>query len=517
VAFGASTISQGDANGSALTNQQTPPPGTPVSVSSSGAIPNPTPIAVGPAPAPGSPSFTNNAQTADWICADGSVSSYTLPAGFLSAISQEWADTVANYYASFFAFAQCPPGGTAPPAPIGPDGNPAPLPIPNQGNGQTFFNQATPCDLACPDGTATRFYFRAGLVRAQTQLQANTLALAYACLFGRYQRICIGNLPASKLCSNMPASLKVPIAGGSGLLIQVTAGAVPDGLTFTSDGKSFTLAGTPTTPGTFTFQVDATDGLVRDTVKSFTLSVMGFTDAPPGGTVGTAYGFLFAAAGGVAPYMYQLTGGVLPFGLGFTNGAISGTPSLAQATAITVKVTDATGFSCEQTFPIGIAPAPVVGPDWTTMVWDVAVILPPAPGSITAVGDTVSGNTAGDDNGAFSGVANLHGSLSYTGGAVNCLINVTAFLASGWAASYFTLQILQDGNSVYWNQNIVPGSLPALIPFSLIAGVNSLIEVQGNYGGFDQMFLFAGAGLEFINPTFSGGSISVTFQLKNAP
>jgi hypothetical protein len=68
------------------------------------------------------------------------------------------------------------------------------------------------------------------------------------------------------------------------------------------------------------------------------------TSPLPAGTVGVAYNQTVVARGGRPPYTWAVTAGVLPAGLGPINsstGAITGTPTMQETQAFTVRVTDA--------------------------------------------------------------------------------------------------------------------------------------------------------------------------------
>ncbi|MDL5383493.1 autotransporter domain-containing protein, partial [Aeromonas hydrophila] len=75
------------------------------------------------------------------------------------------------------------------------------------------------------------------------------------------------------------------------------------------------------------------------------------------GTVGTSYSATLTASGGTAPYAYAITAGALPEGLSLNaaRGLISGTPSSAGTTDLTITVTDAKGASSVQNFSITIS------------------------------------------------------------------------------------------------------------------------------------------------------------------
>ncbi len=138
--------------------------------------------------------------------------------------------------------------------------------------------------------------------------------------------------------------------GSAPLSWSLAAGsALPAGLTLSAAG---TIAGTPTAPGTTTFTVRVTDRYGSSSSTSLTITV----DAPPApvitpvtparGTVGVAYRTDLAATGS-APLSWSVApGSTLPAGLTLSaGGSITGTPTKAGSTAVTVRVTDRYGSS----------------------------------------------------------------------------------------------------------------------------------------------------------------------------
>ncbi|MEY2511998.1 MAG: hypothetical protein QOE26_2761 [Verrucomicrobiota bacterium] len=139
----------------------------------------------------------------------------------------------------------------------------------------------------------------------------------------------------------------------------VTAGALPPGLSLTSAGR---ISGTPTVAGTFVGQITATN-TAGSASQSFSIDVGGgssfnapvFTNGnPPGaGSTGSAYGFLYTAAGYPVP-TFGLTAGVLPTGLTLSSaGYISGTPASAGTFDGQITATNTAG-SATQAFSITI-------------------------------------------------------------------------------------------------------------------------------------------------------------------
>ncbi|MFX3575933.1 putative Ig domain-containing protein [Ralstonia mannitolilytica] len=152
----------------------------------------------------------------------------------------------------------------------------------------------------------------------------------------------------------------------------VNSGTVPTGLTW--NGATGTLAGTPTTAGTVSFTVTATDsstgagapfavsGVYTLTIAAPSVTVSPVTLPNPG--VATAYSQTITAANGTAPYTYAVTAGALPAGLSLnTSGVLSGTPSAGGTFNFTITATDANSFTASRAYSVTIgAPTITVNP-----------------------------------------------------------------------------------------------------------------------------------------------------------
>lgn len=125
-------------------------------------------------------------------------------------------------------------------------------------------------------------------------------------------------------------------------------GALPAGLKLNNVG---TVIGTPTSSGTSTFTINATDdGTPPLTVPSPTYTVtidpapaLSVTStAMANGIVGTAYSSAIASAGGVPPLTWSVPANTLPKGLELntSSGLITGTPTTAGLTTFFPTVTD---------------------------------------------------------------------------------------------------------------------------------------------------------------------------------
>ncbi len=130
--------------------------------------------------------------------------------------------------------------------------------------------------------------------------------------------------------------------GGVSPYVWSAVGTLPAGLSLNSG----TISGTPTTIGATTFTLQLTDSDVPPVVvtKSVSLTVnpppLAITTASlTTGTVGAAYSQSLAATGGYSPYIWSVTGS-LPAGLTLSGSVISGTPTAAGITSLTLNATD---------------------------------------------------------------------------------------------------------------------------------------------------------------------------------
>ena len=156
----------------------------------------------------------------------------------------------------------------------------------------------------------------------------------------------------------------------------VASGALPPGLTLSP--TTGILTGTPTTPGTFTFDATVSDSSTpqQTASRSFTIAVatqlLVTTASLPAASVGLPYSQPLAATGGTAPYTWTLaSGSTLPTGLSLSSsGVISGVPSAAGTVSFTVNVVDSSNpvrnaakvLSIQVVGPVVITSPPAIGP-----------------------------------------------------------------------------------------------------------------------------------------------------------
>ncbi len=148
-------------------------------------------------------------------------------------------------------------------------------------------------------------------------------------------------LPPAQLGQSYDASLSV--VGGVAPFVWTFSGAVPAGLTVSSDGR---LSGIPTAPGPTTFTVAVRDGngLIATQqcdhlVAPKPMRILG--ECPlPDATVGSFYRAHALPDGGVPPYRFSVEG-QLPSGVTLSSdGWFSGTPRRPRQGAITIVLED---------------------------------------------------------------------------------------------------------------------------------------------------------------------------------
>ena len=147
-----------------------------------------------------------------------------------------------------------------------------------------------------------------------------------------------------------------PGSGSPGATWTVDSGALPPGLTLSSNDRTATVYGTPTQAGSFRFFLkvrDAPGPWVCCTEEEFTivvdpgLSIATSADLPAG-NVGAAYGYQLATSGGTAQ-TWTLSSGALPTGMSLSpEGALIGTPTQAALAQFTVRAVDGSRIAAKQ-------------------------------------------------------------------------------------------------------------------------------------------------------------------------
>jgi outer membrane autotransporter protein len=286
-----------------------------------------------------------------------------------------------------------------------------------------------------------------------------------------------GALPAAT--AGAAYSQTFTAAGGTGPhTFALAGGALPAGLTLSSAGV---LSGAPTQAGAFDFAVRAIDASTgpgapfSSAAANYTLTVNAptLTLTPAtlvAGVTGQAYSQSFTASGGAAPYTYAVASGALPAGLALTaEGVLSGTPTIAGAADITVRATDANGFTVTAPYAVVINPS--------------AVVAPPVTLEILA-GETATADlTAGAAGGPFTGAALVSLSPVNAGSAVISSPSAGRYVLTFTSAAAFSGR----ATATYTLSNSSGASAPGTVIFvvearpdpALDPEVTGLIAAQG--------------------------------------
>jgi PKD repeat protein len=208
----------------------------------------------------------------------------------------------------------------------------------------------------------------------------------------------------------------------------LSAGTLPGGLTLDPAG---TLDGTPTTPGTYTFSVDASNQVGAASAGPFTLTVTqkpAFTVASPPTTavVGDSYQYQFTTTGSPSPVI-ALASGALPGGLTLSpDGQITGTPTTSGTFTFSVTATNSAGVAAAGPFTITIAQRPaftasnpatsaVVG---TPYEYQFATTGSPIP-TLAVAGGTLPNGLVLSPSGSLTGTPTAPGQFTFSVNAGN--------------------------------------------------------------------------------------------------
>ena len=147
----------------------------------------------------------------------------------------------------------------------------------------------------------------------------------------------------------------------------LTSGSLPTGLSLnTSTGA---VTGTPTTAGSYTFTITATDNSGCTNSKSYTvttacptLTMTPAAGALTQGTVGSVYSQAMSSTGSFGTLTWSVSSGTLPAGLSISSstGAITGTPTTATSgtsgSSISITAVDQYGCSVTKAYTLKVCP-----------------------------------------------------------------------------------------------------------------------------------------------------------------
>jgi large repetitive protein len=172
----------------------------------------------------------------------------------------------------------------------------------------------------------------------------------------------IGPLPEGTLA--VPYSQALAASGGTPPYTWlVTSGVLPAGLLL--NASTGVISGTPTGTGPNLFTVTLTDSAGLTAQQQLNITVvpaLSITTGNLSATVGTAFSQTLTATGATPPYTFSTSAGSLPAGLLLSGGVISGTPTAAGTSNLTLKVRDSLGLTATSviSFAVSLPPTPAL-------------------------------------------------------------------------------------------------------------------------------------------------------------
>lgn len=328
---------------------------------------------------------------------------------------------------------------------------------------------------------------------AAYQLRVNAWALAYAQKQASARRNCLRVIPpthpswmclGTMLDPNLSRYTLNGTLASANVNWSIGSGTLPPGVTLDDLGHNLSnqaiaeLAGQPTTPGKYSFTVQAVTGSAGISLND-TLSVFGLISTSlPDATVGTLYTAQLTTAGGTDPVTFSVDPVMIPAWLTVSgSGEITGTPGPTDAGidfSFDVTMTDAEGGVCTQNVTIKVTGG---CPDWNAMVWappsSYNCVFTPAPsGNFISI---LYNNSSGLVGAGFQNASEIQ-----VAGPCNCNIHVS--VAAQSPGVHFTIQVANGGVQLNWDSSLdwvggIPGSndlvftLPAPHLYNISIGV----------------------------------------------
>ena len=213
--------------------------------------------------------------------------------------------------------------------------------------------------------------------------------------------------------------------GTSPFVWSVSTGTLPAGLTL--NAATGLLSGTPTAAGSSAVTVRVVDASAQSATRAITLVIAApptLSFAPAPGEVGVAYSQQPVVSDGTGPFTWAVSAGSLPPGLSLntSTGLVSGTPTLAGTSTVTLRATDSFAQAATRTVSIVVVaqpsftgsppPAGQVGVSYTTPL-PVAGGTLPLTWSISA-GNLPAGLSLDPSTGRITGTPTTVGSSAFT-------------------------------------------------------------------------------------------------------
>lgn len=353
----------------------------------------------------------------------------------------------------------------------------------------TFMSVEQTVSRNCADGTPYFFTVPAGAFSALSQLQADREALSYGESRIGAHSICLASLSDAIICLNNFFSAEIVVTGSDApFSFQLVSGTLPPGITMTFQGGTITFTGMPTTLGSFTISIKATNSAGSYTQKDYSFLVTTITTPPtlPACNFGQAYSQQIGLYNpGSAEVTWTIVSGQLPAGL-FLNpitGIIAGTPSQGGDFSFTIQAAFDNG-ACTAAFTMH---AFII--NFNNLAW--SGIINHVGGGGGAASSSFGGDTftvLARGNGAPPGYVEAIGQMNYTGPTVNCQVTVNT---TQGPTSNMGFNVIQDGLPVLQVDETTMGTPgPHVFNFTIAAGTGSLIQITGRTDILDPNRLF---------------------------
>jgi hypothetical protein len=318
----------------------------------------------------------------------------------------------------------------------------------------------------------------------------------------------------SNATANSPYSATISASGGSGsYTFSVTAGSLPSWLML--NGTTGVLSGTPTTTGSSSFTITATDshtsGLTGSQAYTLTVNAASSLTVAPAtlvnATVNAAYSATVSATGGSGSYTFAVTVGSLPswMTLNTTTGVLSGTPSATGTSNFTITATDTANGSLTgsqaYTLTVNASSSLTISPSSLTAAiansaYSATISASGGSGTYTFAvtsGSLPSWLTLNSTTGVLSGTPTMTGSSAFTITAtdshtsgltgsqaytltVNAASSLTvspSSLSAATANTGYSVTISATGGSGTYTFAVTAGSLPSWLTLNSTSGVLS--------------------------------------------
>jgi hypothetical protein len=314
-----------------------------------------------------------------------------------------------------------------------------------------------------------------------------------------------------------PYNQNVVASGGTAPYnYAVTFGAPPNGTNFNASGV---LSGTPTTPGSFTFTVTATDFYGCQGSQSYTIIIAcpAITLTPaslPNGQIGIAYSQIIGVlSGGTPPYTFTISSGAQPTGLILSAaGQLFGTPTVPGPYNFTVQATDLNGCVGSQAYLVTITSPLLLFDDFNDNVLDWTILK----GVWTESGGTLN------ETGRGKALAPIPWNPSGVSICSICTINTDVMSSGGkvtiygWYQKNGRVELIMDlGHDKWILKQFNLGAVVAVKKFPLLIDASTNYNVNISYNGSDFAVSIDGS-LIMIMPAGAAPSGNVGFKVKDA-